>query len=89
MALSAPHPRTRERALALFDIAQGRCATQVALRTGRRAQTVMGWVHAYNERGPDALIYRRTGGRPPFAPRSRPSSARRCATPSDGPPVRP
>ena len=66
MALSAPHPRTRERALALFDMAQGRCATQVALRTGRRAQTVMGWVHAYNERGPDALAYRRSGGRPPL-----------------------
>jgi transposase len=72
MALSAPHPRTRERALALFDIAQGRCATQVALRTGRRAQTVMGWVHASNERGPDALAYRRSGGRPPFRrPRAR------------------
>jgi transposase len=81
MALSAPHPRTRERALALFDIAQGRCATQLALRTGRRAQTVMGWVHAYNERGPDALAYRRSGGRPPFAPGSRPASARRCARP--------
>ena len=81
LALSAPHPRTRERALALFDIAQGSCATQVALRTARTAQTVMGWVHAYNERGPDALAYRRTGGRPPFAPGSRPVSARRCARP--------
>jgi len=42
LSLSASHPRTRERALALFDIAQEVCATQVALRTGRRAQTVMG-----------------------------------------------
>src|SRR5881275_1525051 len=41
LALSAPHARTRERALALFDITQHRCATQVALRTGRRAHTVM------------------------------------------------
>ena len=89
MALSAPHPRTRERALALFDMAQGRCATQVALRTGRRAQTVMGWVHAYNERGPDALAFRRTGGRPPFAPGSRPASTRSCARPSAAPPLRP
>jgi hypothetical protein len=28
LALSAPHARTRERALALFEITQGRCATR-------------------------------------------------------------
>ena len=88
LALSAPHIRTRERALALLDIAQGRCATQVVVRTERRAQTVMEWVHTYNEHGPEALVYRRTGGRPPFAPGSRPASARRCARPSAAPPLR-
>src|SRR5947209_372860 len=41
LALGAPHARTRERALALFDITQHRCATQVAGCTGRRAHTVM------------------------------------------------
>ncbi len=82
LALSAPHARTRERALALYDIAQGSCTTQVAARTGRHPQTVMGWVHAYNERGPEALAFRRTGGRPPFVPTSRPASARWCAPPS-------
>ena len=82
LALSAPHARTRERFLALSEVAQGGCATQVALRTGRRPQTVMGWLHAYNAQGPDALVYRRTGGRPPFAPRSRPASARLCTPPS-------
>src|SRR5215217_1255335 len=70
LALSAPHARTRERALALVDITQHRCATQVARGTGRHPQTVMGWVHAYNAQGPDALAFRRTGGRPPFARRS-------------------
>ena len=89
LALSAPHARTRERALALFDLAQGACATQLALRTGRHPQTVMAWVHAYNARGPEALAYRRTGGRPPFAPRSRPASAGGCAKQSAGQPVRP
>src|SRR3954468_24026460 len=44
LALSAPHARTRERALALFDITQHSCATQVAVRTGRRAHTVIGRV---------------------------------------------
>src|SRR5947199_8829931 len=62
LALSAPHARTRERALALFDITQGRCAA----RTGRHPQTVMGWVHAYNAQGPAALAFRRTGGRRPL-----------------------
>ena len=46
VALSAPHARTRERALALFDITQRSCATQVAVRTGRRAHPVMDGVHA-------------------------------------------
>src|SRR5690349_11558968 len=41
LALSAPHARTRERALALFDITQHSGATQVAGRTGRRAHMVM------------------------------------------------
>jgi Homeodomain-like domain len=70
LALSAPHARTRERALALFDITQGRCATRLAARTGRHPQTVMGWVHTYNAQGPAALAFRRTGGRRPFFART-------------------
>ena len=85
LAMSAPHARPRERALALYEIAQGSCATRVAGRTGRHPQTVMGWVHAYNAQGPDALGFRRTGGRPPFALRLR----RRFETPSAPPSVRP
>ncbi len=84
VALSAPHARTRERALALYEITQGTCATRVAGRTGRHPQTIMGWVHAYNAQGPDALGFRRTGGRPPLALRSR----RRFVTPSAPPSVR-
>jgi len=86
LALSAPHARTRERALALFDITQRSCATQVAMRTGRRAHTVMDWVHTYNQGGPAALAFRRTGGRRPlFARAAKRTSARR----SDPPSVRP
>ena len=66
LALTAAHPRSRERFLALHEMAQGSCATAVAERTGRRAQTVMGWLHAYNEHGPGVLTYQRTGGRPPL-----------------------
>jgi transposase len=88
LALSAPHARTRERALALralalFDITQHSCATQVAGRTGRRTHTVMDWVHAYNQGGPAALAFRHTGGRRPlFAHSAKPTSVRRSAPPS-------
>jgi Helix-turn-helix domain len=80
LAMIAAHARTRERFLALYEITQESSgATRVAARTGRHPQTVMGWLHAYNGHGPDALVYRRTGGRPPFAPTLGPASARSFA----------
>jgi hypothetical protein len=82
LATSAAHQRTRERFLALYEITQASCATQVAMRTRRHPQTVMEWLHLYNTRGPEALAYRRTGGRPPFAQRSRPVLVRLSAPPS-------
>jgi hypothetical protein len=82
LALSATHARSRERFLALHDIARGACATQVAARTGRHPQTVMEWLHLYNERGPEALAYQRSGGRPPFARSSPQPSAQRSVRPS-------
>ena len=90
LALRAPHARTRERARALFEITQGRCATRLAERTGRHPQTVMGWVHSYNAQGPDALVFRRTGGRRPlFARAAKRTSVRRSGPPSARPPRRP
>jgi hypothetical protein len=82
LATSAPHQRTRERFLALYEVTQASCATQVAARTQRHPQTVMEWLHLYNTHGPEALIFRRTGGRPPFAQRSRPGLVRSSARPS-------
>ena len=83
LAMRAPHPRTRERFLALYEIAEDSCATRVASRTRRHPQTVMEWVHLYNTSGPEALAYRRTGGRRPFfAHAATPNSARRSASPS-------
>jgi len=89
LALSAAHPRSRERFLALHEIAAGSCATAVAERTGRRAQTVMDWLHACNEHGPEALTYQRTGGRPPFARILPPRWASRFAPRNTKRPVRP
>src|SRR3954454_8056811 len=89
LATSAAHQRTRERFLALYEVTQAGCATQVAARTHRHPQTVMEWLHLYNTRGPEALTYQRTGGRPPFARRSKPPLARRSVPPNDPPQPRP
>lgn len=67
-ALSASHPRTRERLLALYEITQGKSATQVGRETRRNPQTVMEWVRRYNQTGPNTLEYRHTGGHPPLCP---------------------
>jgi hypothetical protein len=55
LAMSAPHPRTRERFLALYEITQESCATRVAARTRRHPQTVTECLHLYNTRGPEAI----------------------------------
>ena len=81
-ALEAPHPRTRERFLALYEMTQGQSATQVAQSLNRHDETVHHWVHQYNERGPSALSFVRTGGRPPFALRSPKLSPNYSAKPS-------
>ena len=66
LGLNSPHIRTRERFLALYDIAMGKNAAQISKETGRRHQTVISWVHKYNEKGSDSLFYKRSGGRLPF-----------------------
>lgn len=65
-ALSAPHERTRERFLAVYEVACGSNATEVAALTGRNHQTVQEWVKRYNTEGPKALVYQRSGGRSPL-----------------------
>lgn len=80
LAINAEHPRTRERFLALYQIAAGQTnATQWAEQTDRCDECVLGWVHRYNEEGPEAMTYRRTGGSAPFLRRRKPS---RFSTPS-------
>ena len=64
-ALKAKHIRTRERLMALYEISEGNSATQVAKETKRHPETVMKWVHRYNQEGLRALQYQRTGGRKP------------------------
>jgi len=69
-ALRAPHPRTRERLMALYEISKGKSATKVGKATGRNPQTVMSWVHCYNEKGSDSVEFQHTGGHPPLCQKS-------------------
>lgn len=52
--------------MALYEISGGKSATLVGRETGRNPQTVMEWVHRYNEVGQEALVYQRSGGHPPL-----------------------
>jgi hypothetical protein len=67
LVTEAPYPRTRERFLALYQIANGQSnATQWAAQIGRCDESVMGWFHSYNEQGPESLTFCRTAGTAPF-----------------------
>lgn len=76
-SLEEPHARSRERFQALYLIACGQFnATTCAAHIARQDETVLGWVHRYNQFGPDSLVYRHTGGRAPLLrhPKSNKSS---------------
>jgi len=75
-SVEAPHARSRERFQALYLIASGRFnATACAAHIGRQDETVLGWIHRYNAQGPQAVAYRRSGGRAPLLHRRRPSKS--------------
>jgi len=76
LSLEAPHRRTRERFQALYQVAAGRSAFRWSKETGRRPETILAWIRKYNEGGPQAMAYVRSGGRPPLLTSSRQS----CAT---------
>ncbi len=63
LAVEAQHPRSRERFQALYMIGCGqRNASQWAKTIKRQKQTVLDWVHCYNEWGPNSIPYQPSGG---------------------------
>jgi transposase len=71
LSIHADHARSRERFQALYVIGTKQTnATNWAKQIGRDDQTVMGWIHLYNDKGSEALLYKRTGGHPPFLAKS-------------------
>jgi transposase len=63
LSIKAEHPRSRERFQALYMIgSEQENASQWAQSINRQKQTVLGWVHRYNENGPESIHYQHTGG---------------------------
>jgi transposase len=70
----APTPRERERWHALWLLARGWSAVQVADALERDPHTVGDWLEDFHRAGPVGLAFEQTGGSPPPSTRgSRPS----------------
>lgn len=61
----APTPRERERWHALWLLARGWSASQVAEALGRDAHTIGEWVESFGQKGPAGLAFEQSGGSPP------------------------
>jgi transposase len=62
---NAPTPRERERWHAVWLLARGWSAAQVAEALERDAHTIGDWVEALRQKGPAGLAFEQTGGSPP------------------------
>jgi transposase len=61
----APTPRERERWHAVWLLAQGWSAAQVAEALERDPQTIGEWLESVRQEGPAGLAFEQTGGAPP------------------------
>lgn len=61
----APTPRERERWHAVWLLARGWTAAQVAGALERDAHTIGEWVEDFRQNGPAGLAFEQTGGPPP------------------------
>ncbi len=61
----APTPRERERWHAIWLLARGWSANQVAEALEREPHTIGNWLAAFDQAGPAALAFEHTGGSPP------------------------
>lgn len=66
----APDPRERERWHALWLLAQGWSAAQVAEALERDPHTIGQWLTNFRQAGPTGLTFEQTGGSPPPSVRS-------------------
>ena len=64
----APTPRERERWHALWLLAEGWAAAQVAAALERDPHTIGEWLASFRQAGPRSLSFEHTGGSPPPSP---------------------
>ena len=70
----APTPRERERWHAIWLLARGWSAVQVAEALERDAPTIGDWVEDFRQKGPAGVAFEQSGGSPPSSTRrNRPS----------------
>jgi transposase len=65
----APTPRERERWHAIWLLARGLSAMQVAEALERDAHTIGGWLADFGRVGPAGMSFEQTGGSPPSSTR--------------------
>ncbi|NMC34122.1 MAG: helix-turn-helix domain-containing protein [Veillonellaceae bacterium] len=65
----APTARERERWHAIWLMARGMTAVQVAEAIERDAHTIGDWLETLREKGPTALAFEQSGGSPPSSHR--------------------
>jgi transposase len=65
----APTARERERWHALWLLARGWSAVQVAEALERDAHTIGDWIEDFRQKGPAGLAFEQTGGSPPSSTR--------------------
>ena len=65
----APTARERERWHAIWLLARGWSAAQVAEALERDAHTIGDWLEGFREQGPAGLAFEQTGGSPPSSAR--------------------
>ena len=61
----APTPRERERWHAVWLLARGWSASQVAEALERDAHTIGAWAEEFDQQGPAGLAFEQSGGAPP------------------------
>jgi transposase len=61
----AANPRERERWHALWLLARGWSAAEVAAALERDPHTIGAWLHAFEQDGPKTVGFGQTGGSPP------------------------
>lgn len=65
----AASARERERWHAIWLLAQGWSAAQIAEALERDAHTIGDWVEEFRQKGPAGLAFEQRGGSPPHSPR--------------------